>query len=68
MKFGVLTIIGDTRAVDTQIKRLRKKLGQTDSHFEIKMLYGVGYKFEVKRYINRHLILSILFILLMLFF
>ncbi len=39
---------GDTRAVDTQIKRLRKKLGQSDHHFEIKSVYGVGYKFEME--------------------
>lgn len=39
---------GDTRAVDTQIKRLRKKLGQGDHHFEIKSVYGVGYKFEME--------------------
>ena len=39
---------GDTRAVDTQIKRLRKKLGQGDYHFEITSVYGVGYKFEMR--------------------
>lgn len=39
---------GDTRAVDTQIKRLRKKLGQGNHHFEIKAVYGVGYKFEMQ--------------------
>lgn len=39
---------GDTRAVDTQIKRLRKKLGQEDLHFQIKSIYGVGYKFEMQ--------------------
>lgn len=39
---------GDTRAVDTQIKRLRKKLGQKDHRFEIKSVYGVGYKFEMQ--------------------
>ena len=38
---------GDTRAVDTQIKRLRKKLSQGDHLFEIKSVYGVGYKFEL---------------------
>ncbi len=38
---------GDTRAVDTQIKRLRKKLPLEDLTFEIKSIYGVGYKFEV---------------------
>lgn len=38
---------GDTRAVDTQIKRLRKKLPEKKLNFKIKSIYGVGYKFEV---------------------
>lgn len=38
---------GDTRVVDTQIKRLRKKLPADDLKWEIKSIYGVGYKFEV---------------------
>jgi DNA-binding response OmpR family regulator len=38
---------GDSRAVDTQIKRLRKKLPTTGVNWEIKSIYGVGYKFEV---------------------
>jgi DNA-binding response OmpR family regulator len=38
---------GDTRVVDTQIKRLRKKLPPYDLNWEIKSIYGVGYKFEV---------------------
>ncbi|MHC1734814.1 MAG: response regulator transcription factor [Erysipelotrichaceae bacterium] len=38
---------GDTRAVDTLIKRLRQKLPQHDLGFEIKAIYGVGYKLEV---------------------
>lgn len=38
--------LGDTRTVDTQIKRLRQKLPTTES-FEIKSIYGVGYKLEV---------------------
>lgn len=37
---------GDTRAVDTQIKRIRKKIISDDIHFDIKSIYGVGYKFE----------------------
>ena len=37
---------GDTRAVDTQIKRIRHKLPE-DPDFSIKTIYGVGYKFEV---------------------
>lgn len=40
---------GDTRTVDTHIKRLRSKLGQYDHPtWEIKTIWGVGYKFEVK--------------------
>lgn len=38
---------GDTRVVDTQIKRLRKKISQFEVDWEIKSIYGVGYKFEV---------------------
>lgn len=38
---------GDTRVVDTQIKRLRKKISQFEVDCEIKSIYGVGYKFEV---------------------
>lgn len=37
---------GDTRAVDTQIKRIRQKLPQEDVPWGIKTVYGVGYKFE----------------------
>lgn len=37
---------GDTRAVDTQIKRIRQKLPQDGVNWAIKTVYGVGYKFE----------------------
>ena len=37
---------GDTRVVDTLIKRLRQKLMQEDVHFAIRSIYGVGYKME----------------------
>ena len=37
---------GDTRAVDTQIKRIRQKLPETEMNWSIKTVYGVGYKFE----------------------
>lgn len=40
---------GDTRLVDTQIKRIRQKLPQDECSFSIKSIYGVGYKFEVKK-------------------
>ena len=38
---------GDTRAVDTQIKRIRQKLPVEGVPFAIRTIYGVGYKFEV---------------------
>jgi len=38
---------GDTRSVDTLIKRLRQKLPEVGNGFEIKAIYGVGYKIEV---------------------
>ncbi len=38
---------GDTRAVDTQIKRIRQKLPQDAQEWSIKTVYGVGYRFEV---------------------
>lgn len=42
------TYYGDTRTVDTHIKRLRFKLAVApDSKWDIKTVWGVGYKFEV---------------------
>jgi DNA-binding response OmpR family regulator len=38
---------GDTRVVDTQIKRLRQKLPDNEQ-WGIRSVYGVGYKFEVR--------------------
>jgi len=39
---------GDTRTVDSHIKRLRAKLDEVPhSGWEIKTIWGVGYKFEV---------------------
>ncbi len=40
---------GDTRVVDTQIKRLRKKIPEEDERWCIKTVYGIGYKFEVSK-------------------
>lgn len=37
---------GDTRVVDTLIKRLRQKLSREGLHFAIRSIYGVGYKIE----------------------
>lgn len=40
---------GDARTVDTHVKRLRAKIGGSEnSGWEIKTIWGVGYKFEVK--------------------
>ena len=42
------TYYGDTRTVDTHIKRVRHKLNiPEDSTWDIKTIWGVGYKFEV---------------------
>jgi len=38
---------GDTRVVDTQIKRIRQKLPENE-RWGIRSVYGVGYKFEVR--------------------
>ena len=40
--------LGDTRAVDSHIKRIRAKLDNTGLNWSIKTIYGVGYKFEVE--------------------
>ena len=40
---------GDTRTVDTHIKRIRQKLNiPADSKWDITTIWGVGYKFEIK--------------------
>lgn len=39
---------GDSRTVDVHIKRLREKLIPNDLSWQIKTVWGVGYKFEVK--------------------
>lgn len=38
---------GDSRTIDTTIKRIRSKLPKENTNFSIKSIYGVGYKFEV---------------------
>ena len=40
---------GDTRAVDTQIKRIRQKFPEDAKGFGIRTISGVGYKFEVEQ-------------------
>ncbi|MDI9497987.1 MAG: response regulator transcription factor [Bacillota bacterium] len=39
--------VGDTRTVDTHIKRIRQKLQLEDAGWGLITVYGVGYKFEV---------------------
>lgn len=41
--------VGETRTVDVHIKRLREKLKSVEDKYEIKTVWGVGYKFEVKK-------------------
>lgn len=39
---------GDSRTVDVHVKRLREKLEGVSDQWELKTVWGVGYKFEVK--------------------
>ena len=39
---------GDSRTVDVHIKRLRQKLEAANENWQLKTVWGVGYKFEVK--------------------
>lgn len=39
---------GDTRTVDVHIKRLREKLEDVSDQWDLKTVWSVGYKFEVK--------------------
>ncbi len=41
--------LGDSRTVDAHIKRVRQKLGEAARPWELKTVWGVGYKFEVCR-------------------
>ena len=40
---------GDSRTVDVHIKRLREKLAGASDKWELKTVWGVGYKFEVRQ-------------------
>ena len=40
--------IGDTRTVDVHIKRLREKI-HDNKFWSISTVWGIGYKFEVKK-------------------
>lgn len=39
---------GDSRTVDVHIKRLREKIDDPTQPWQIKTVWGIGYKFEVK--------------------
>lgn len=39
---------GDSRTVDVHVKRLREKLDGVSDQWNLKTVWGVGYKFEVK--------------------
>ncbi len=39
---------GDSRTVDVHVKRLREKLEGYEESWQLKTVWGVGYKFEVK--------------------
>lgn len=40
---------GDSRTVDVHVKRLREKLEGVSEQWELRTVWSVGYKFEVKR-------------------
>ena len=40
---------GDSRTVDVHIKRLREKIENVSDQWELKTVWGVGYKFEVRQ-------------------
>ena len=39
---------GDSRTVDVHVKRLREKIDGVSDKWNLKTVWGVGYKFEVK--------------------
>lgn len=39
---------GDSRTVDVHVKRLREKIDGVSDNWQLKTVWGVGYKFEVK--------------------
>ena len=40
---------GDSRTIDVHVKRLREKLSGASDQWELKTVWGVGYKFEVRQ-------------------
>ena len=41
--------LGDSRTIDVHVKRLREKLAGASDKWELKTVWGVGYKFEVRQ-------------------
>ncbi len=39
---------GDSRTVDVHVKRIREKIDGVSNKWELRTVWGVGYKFEVK--------------------
>ncbi len=39
---------GDTRTVDVHVKRIREKIENASAAWELKTVWGIGYKFEVR--------------------
>ena len=39
--------LGDSRTVDVHVKRLREKLEGISNEWNLKTVWGIGYKFEV---------------------
>ena len=39
---------GDSRTIDVHVKRIREKIESNNEKWDIKTVWGVGYKFEVK--------------------
>lgn len=40
--------LGDSRTIDVHVKRVRQKIERPGHNWEIKTVWGVGYKFEIK--------------------
>ncbi len=47
-KCGALNIMANSRTIDVHVKRLREKLEGASEQWNLKTVWGVGYKFEVK--------------------
>ena len=40
---------GDTRTIDVHVKRLREKLENVSDEWDLATVWGVGYKFELRK-------------------